>query len=819
MSEHRLPGIQAMSAADDPARGEKISGPAVALFGQMALITLFSPELAEGWLPMAGMAGGVAGVAFWLWYRAGGRWFPLLFGLLTGLIGIAWSHLPVPPFPTAWINRPIYLEGLIVERQDRPDSVQIILDQGVVPAELNGLSAPVPIPGLVQMTLHLQEAITAIPGDRIRIQTRLKPVDSSHNPGGFDYALFQHRQGVLAFSSSRKPVEPIAVGVEWSWNRYRQTISRWIYQTLPPAEWGLIDALMVGKTGFLDEKLTEDLLVSGTFHLVAISGLQVGLVAGWSFFTLRLLLALCIPLSRHWDLKQPVALLTLFPTVAYAFLAGWSVSTQRATLMTGFLLLAIAIGRARQLWRVLIFSAMAILLYQPWQLFSPGFQLSFLSVIGLMFFMPLFQKGEGWKRHLIGLVMTTVVASMVTTPVTAYYFHRLSPMGLLANLLAVPWVSAICTPLGFLAIIGHEIYSPLGDLLLRWMGDSLEPYRLFIAWIGSLPGAWYRLPGPTLTGLSLSLSLCALAGLVGTVGWTRWRVVLFLLSWPALLWPRTLPPDDQLHLAVLDVGQAQSVVLYTPHGGWSVFDSGGFVSPRFDPGEAFTSSYLWYRGVSHLNRVVISHPQMDHMAGVERVLRNFQVDSLWLGYFPEEEAKNGVYARLIARAEQLGVSVQRFRQPRVVEEGDARLTVLPPLPTEQGRNDNDRCLVVEIAFNEQRFLIMGDATARTEKWLLAQQAVRPLTMLLAPHHGSKTSSSLPFVRASHPRHVVFSAGRYNSYHHPNPLIVERWQAAQAQLWRTDQQGAILLQSDGRTVQVKAVAESNGFLADRLGISF
>ncbi|MBF0460696.1 MAG: DNA internalization-related competence protein ComEC/Rec2 [Magnetococcales bacterium] len=797
---------------------EKISGPALALFCQIAVITLCSPELADGWLPMTGMAWLVAGVSFWLWRSRNTSLFPALFGLLLGVASMAWQQRPLPPFPTALTNQAIFLEGMVVERQDRPDSVQLILDRAVAPAGINPLPAPVPIPGQVQMTLHVQEPITAIPGDWVRIHTHLKPVDSTRNPGGFDYARFQHQQGILAFGSSRKPVERVTPAVEWSWNRYRQTLSQWIADQLPTTERGLVEALMVGKTGFLDEKLTEDLVVSGTFHLVAISGLQVGLVAGWSFFALRLLLVVCLPLSRRWDIKQPVALLTLVPTVAYAFLAGWSISTQRATLMTSFLLLAIAVGRTRQLWRVLTFAAMVLLTYQPWQLFAPGFQLSFLSVIGLMFFMPLFQKGRGWRNHAIGLVMTTVVASAITTPWTAYYFHRLTPHGLLANLLAVPWVSVICTPLGFLAIIAHELYPPLGDWLLHGMGESLEPYRLFIAWIGTLPGAWYRLPGPSLTGLAFWLGLCTLAGLVGMAGMTRWRIVLFLLAWPTLWWPRSAPPADQLHLAILDVGQAQSVVLYTPHGGWSVFDSGGFVSPRFDPGEAFTSSYLWHLGVRHLNRIAVSHPQMDHMAGVERLLRNFQVDSLWLGDFPEAEEHNAVYARLIAQAEKQGVAVQRIRQRVTTTDGDAQITVLPPLPGET-RDDNDRSLVIEITYAGQRFLIPGDATARTEQWLLALQAIQPLTVLVAPHHGSKTSSTPAFVRASHPEHVAFSVGLYNSYHHPSPQVLQRWQDAAARIWRTDQQGAILFQSDGEHLHIKVAAEAEGSLWERLGRLF
>ncbi|MBF0160740.1 MAG: DNA internalization-related competence protein ComEC/Rec2 [Magnetococcales bacterium] len=798
---------------------ENISGPVVALYCQIATLCLLFPEWEGEWLSMAGIAGIVAGASILLWRRRGGGWSPIVFGISTGLLAIACQQLPASPFPTELINQPATLQGWIVERQDRPDSVQLLLEEGVVTATLHPLPVPVAIPGLIQITLRGEAALTALPGDQVRLRTRLKPVESTDNPGAFDYARFQRQQGIQAQGFSNQAVEWLASATGWHWNRYRQQLSQWIAQTVSPSERGLVEALMVGKTGFLGAQVTEDLMVSGTYHLVAISGLQVGLVAGWSFFIARFLLALCIPLSRQWDVKRPAALLALPPTVAYAILAGWSISTQRATWMAGFLLVAIAVGRARQLWRVLAMAALAILTCQPWQLFSAGFQLSFLSVVGLLYFMPLLPTGRGWWRPLLGLLAVTVVASLVTTPVAAHYFHRLSPYGLPANLLAVPWVSVVSTPLGLLAMLGHALYPPLGDGLLQWMGESLEPYRLLIAWISALPGAWSRVAGPSLLGLALALGLSALAGLAGMAGKPRWRLPLFFLAWPALFWPHAAPPADELHLAVLDVGQAQSVVLYTPQGGWSVLDAGGFVSPRFNPGEAFTSAYLWHRGVQRLNRVVVSHPQLDHMAGVEQLLRNFQVETLWLGVFPEAEADNSTYASLIARAERQGVAIRRIAQGFSVEEGDARITVLPPLPAERAKSDNDRSLVVEIAFGEQRYLIPGDATARTEKWLLSQRAIQPLTMVLAPHHGSKTSSSSAFVQTSRPQHVVFSAGRYNPHRHPYFQVVQRWHASGARLWRTDQQGAILLQSDGRNLQVKAATTPRVSLAERLKALF
>ena len=783
-----------------------VSGPAVALYCLMAVITLFSPELEEDYLPLSGIVVSLALVSIILRQRMGGGFFSGIFGVIAGLAVMGWQQMPTPLFPTELQNGAVFFEGVVLDRRDRHDSIQLILDRGVVPSGQDNILEAIQIPGRVQITVYQKQTLLAIPGDRVRIFARLKSIKSLRNPGGFDYARFQRQQGILISGYSKKPVLIIEPALERGWNRYRQTISQWIINVLPREEQGLAEALMVGKRGLLDGMQKEQLIVSGTIHLVAISGMHLGIVAGWSFFLLRFLLVLGMPFSRHFDVKKPAAMLAVFPTLVYAFLAGWSVPTQRATTMVCLLLFAVAAGRFHQTWRVLSMAAIVVLLYQPMQLFSAGFQLSFLSVVGLLYFLPLFRQGKGWRKKMLGILLVSLVTMVVIFPVITYHFHRVTPYGLLANLLAVPWVSFVSVPLGLLALWAHEIYPALGDLLLQGMGYSLEMFRLGIAWISTLPGAWQRLPGPALLGMALSLGCWALAGLLGMAGMTRWRIVLFVAAFPAFFWPRSIPPVEQLHLAVLDVGQAQSVVLYIPNGGWSVVDAGGWSSSRYNVGEAVISAYLWHYGVQHLNRVIISHPQRDHMAGAERLLRNFKVDSLWLGEFPEEERENSKYKRIIARAEQEGVQIRWISHGLQIEEGDATVTVFPSLPREQTTNDNDRSMAVEVAFAGQRFFMPGDATARTEKWLLDQHVIQPLTVLLAPHHGSKNSSTPAFVQASHPQHIVFSVGYRNSYRHPHPQVVQRWSAMGTHIWRTDQHGAIVFSSDGKNLQVKVAVK-------------
>ena len=767
------------------------------------MIVLLTAEPVENRVVVGTVSIIVTLFAFFFRKAGGGGSAPLFLGIVAGMATLYWHALPTP-IPDHLLNKTVTLDGLITDREDRYDSTSFLMEQGVILPEKNHL------PGTIKIILNPYQHLTPshvmiTPGTRVRFKARLRRMTSFSNPGGLDYAANQRQQGIQIMAIPKSPLILIKPTIKQSWNGIRYAVSEWISKTLPDNQQGLAQALMVGKRGGLDSETREHLMVSGTIHLVAISGLHLGLVATGCFLIFRMVLVLCWPLSNRFDVKPIAAGLSIVPMFLYAFLAGWSISTQRAAIMVGLFLLAVALGRSRQIWRVLSLAASIILLHQPSALFSAGFQLSFLAVAGLIFFLPDDFQGHGWRKKVLVIVLSTLVASLVTAPIAAYHFHRAAPYGLMANLLAVPGISFVSIPLSLSALLTQPIHPGLGDFLLQLSGYSLELFQKWIVFTSSLPGASQRLAGPSWIGLVLSCGLFALAGMMTQ---SLWRWFCLLLIFPALLWPHHSPPKDQLHLAVLDVGQAQSVVVHQPGGDWSIVDVGSGLSSYFNLGERVTSNYLWYYGVQRLKRIVISHPQQDHMGGVERVLRNFKVDNLWLGDFPLEEMDNARYYDLINLAENQGVDVRRFRHSFQQQEERVRWRILPPLLYENSKNHNDRSLVVEIGIGNHRFLLPGDATSNTEKWLLSQKTIKPVTMVLAPHHGSKSSSSFNFVQATHPKHLVFSVGLNNRHHHPHPKVVKIWKNSGSTLWRTDQNGAVVFQSDGQTVTVTVAKKPN-----------
>ncbi|MEO5333816.1 MAG: DNA internalization-related competence protein ComEC/Rec2 [Magnetococcus sp. YQC-5] len=730
--------------------------------------------------------------AWWTRFREGeSRWLVPL-GLLWGVI-MVWSHQTViPNLPPEMVRQKVIIQGVVTDREDRKDSQLLILDEVV--------SGTWHASGRVRVTFSRQRT-TVMPGDRVRIPVRLRPLSGYRNPGGFDYRTFLLEQGVMATGSATGPVEKIGSTQAWFWNRWRQEISDWIAVTLPVSQRGLGEALLVGKRGHLESDLLDALFVSGTFHLVAISGLHLTLVGGTVFFLVRLGLTLIPPLSRRWDMKRAAALVSLGPVLCYCYLAGWSVSVQRAFIMVGLFLLSVVWQRRRQSWRILALSAIAVLSWQPSQLMNIGFQLSYLCVMVILFLVD-HLPAKTWKERVIWAVVSTVSIGLVLAPVELYSFNRFSPYGMIVNFFAIPWVGEFSTPLGLAGMVIHEFWPKGGDLLLGWMGWTLEIYRELIEWTLRQPGSWSRAAGPTLPGVALFLAAGVVAASIHRPGVWWWkRVVMTVVALLGLWWPREFVPDSLLRLIVLDVGQAMSMLLKMPGGGWSVVDAGGAVTPRFNIGEAVTSASLWHFGVKRLERVVVSHPQQDHMSGVVQLMRNFPVGSLWLTRMSISEREDHSAMDLLAAAERFRVPVRFFDGPQEIREGAGVLRILPPLQSKRAVKLNDRSLVVEIVYGQHRFLLTGDMEKREEAWLVSQKALQPVTVLLAPHHGSLTSSSHAFVQAVHPEHVVFSVGQDNQWGFPKPEVVRRWREIGARLWRTDQDGAVSFHSDGMSLKI------------------
>ncbi|MBF0178459.1 MAG: DNA internalization-related competence protein ComEC/Rec2 [Magnetococcales bacterium] len=779
-----------------PTPNRPVANPALFLAWMLIGLIALLPDLASQRAELLAIAAIPALAACWS-RRDANPWPLALAGLVWGLCMVRFHPLVTPNLPEGVAGAKTVLQAVVADREDRDDSTLLLLDD-VRAGEWQAS-------GMVRLTFnkknHKAPLPSVLPGDRIEVPARLHHLSSFRNPGGFDYRAYLLEQGVIASGSANGPAVKIAETGAWRWNRWRQEISAWLAATLPASRLGLAEALLVGKRGHIDAALQDALFVSGTYHLISISGLHLSLVGGSLYFLFRLALVTILPLARRWDMKRPAALLTFLPLTAYAQLAGWSVPVQRSFIMVGMFLLAVAWQRQRQSWRVLTFAAIAVLTWQPDQLTNAGCQLSFLCVAVILYLLEHFPVKIWWQKVLWTLG-STVAVELATAPITLYSFHRLSPYGILANPLAIPLVGELATPLGLLALVARPFWTQGADALLVAMGWTLEWYRGLIEWTATLPGAWSRFAGPPLPGVVLYLAAGWVALALRRPGTWHWqRALLIGVAIAGLWWPRDFRAETLLRLIVLDVGQALSMVVKMPHGGWMVVDAGGVVTSRFNVGEGVTSAVLWHYGVERLERVVVSHPQHDHMSGVAAIMRNFPVGGLWMARVTTEELRDHSVNGLLAAAERERVPVRFFDAPTRFADGEGEIRILPPMPASNKTKLNDRSLVVELRHGRHRFLLTGDMESREESWLLAQNALTPVTMALVPHHGSLTSSTSAFVRMVRPEHAVVSVGRGNPWGFPKEAVTRRWEEAGARLWRTDRDGAVMFASDGEQLTI------------------
>ncbi|MBF0620748.1 MAG: DNA internalization-related competence protein ComEC/Rec2 [Magnetococcales bacterium] len=729
----------------------------------------------------------------------------------------------------------VTLTATLADITYRPDSNRLILEHVHIDD-----GPKIPASNRILLSDYRRN-VNPIPGTRLKVKARISSGAGFQNPNGFDYVSWLRKQRVVATGYLvGKPVE-LGMVDGYTIARFRQNISQLMTRWVPEPVVGLTEALMIGKRGRLDMSDREALHAAGVFHLMAISGLHVGLVAAWSFFIIRFMLTLIVPLSRGRDLKGAAALISLIPVLLFGALSGWSLATQRAVMMTVMILIAVAVRRRSQTVRGLMIAAIVLLVIHPDELFQAGFQLSFVAVGFLILFWR-FLQNQGWLqrpenaveretdtwynrllRLLVVMILTTMMVDFATSIVAVHHFNRLAPYGPLMNLWAIPWVSFVSVPLGLLSLLSYGLSETISGWLMGMAAYSLW----LVGWVAELivdwPGGWWRLPGPSAIGAILAV--LALAGLIGStkkaatteesateIGNTKAGVNMMRLGFLILLiiglsWDRDGPPDDRLQVTVMDVGQAQSIIWHMPGDGWTVLDAGGPVTPRFNVGEGILSKHLWQQGSSKIKRIIISHPQWDHMAGVHRLLRNFEVESLWIGFFPEQECDKPAYQAVLTLAKQRGVEIRRvFRGDQVVSENGYQLRVHhPPKGFEGGVND--RSLVIGLKMGAVDMLFAGDVEKGAEADMLARGELKPVDIVVAPHHGSRTSSYPNTVAALQPKHVIFSTGRGNRFGFPKQAVVERWQKVGATGWNTGQDGAITIQTDGNQIWINLQNDS------------
>ncbi|MCG6880843.1 MAG: DNA internalization-related competence protein ComEC/Rec2, partial [Deltaproteobacteria bacterium] len=558
----------------------------------------------------------------------------------------------------------------------------------------------------------------------------------------------------------------------------------------------LFRALILGERQAIDRNLRETFNRSGLGHVLAVSGLHIGLVAWAAFWLFNWGLSRSYRLLLLTDIRKWSALLTCFPVVAYTLLAGCRVSSERAMIMVLAYLFSIILGKEKDVWSTFSLAGLIILFLDPGALFTPSFQLSFVAVTGILWLTPPILKRLGvWTdglseyrsrgrsafTYVTGLAAVSFCALYFLLPLTVYYFHRIPLVSLPANLSTIPILGLWVLPWGLLSVLLLPFSPQVAALLLHVSAWGLDIMMGVVAFWSSFPWAsiWMVTPGFFETGLFYSLTFFAFFAFQKK--WARMGLaaIVFLTVMDVAFWVHRVSFNQDLEVVFLDVGKGNAALVCLPDGKTMMIDGGGFSNNRFDVGKMVIAPFLWHRKIRTVNYLVLTHPQADHMNGLRFITEAFHPEQFW---YNGDQVETRSFKNLMAALDKQDVHIKEPAQlSDKIRLNGAEIEVLHPEPgirindmPLEGKDLNNRSMVLKITFAGVSILFPGDIEDEGEKRLLRRVGARVRSdILLSPHHGSRTSSSEAFLKMVAPEICVISSGedRYNRF--PDPLVLKR----------------------------------------------
>jgi competence protein ComEC len=697
----------------------------------------------------------------------------------------------------------------------RPGKTRLLLEVTAVRRGVNWRPAEGRLLVTVRTVQHAWQR-----GDRLEAMVEPRQPRNFGNPGEFDFAGFLARRGIYAtaFASSDAAWErtPAVAGVGTAFESWRDRIAQTLEASLDPTTAAIVGALLIGDAIALPADVRDRYARAGVSHVLSISGLHVGLVAGAAYALLRWLLGRSERALLSASVPKLAMAISLLPLAFYSAIAGANVATLRAELMGLLVVAAVLLDRPRDWLAPLAAAALAISLSAPGALAEISFQLSFVAVLAIVLGgPPIVRWWSAWEEaHLVRLrgahwrwirwvvlsQAVTACAMLGTAPLTAWHFNQVSLIAFVANPLVVPLLGLVCVGGGLVAAVAVVLAPRVAAMLFQAVGLLVRVADWVVRLCASLPGASLHVITPSL--LELTLLYGALGGLLLPRWWRRIVLSLCLsgLSLDLALAAQQRYTRDSLQITFVSVGQGDCAVIEFPGSAVMVIDGGG-LSGDFDVGRMVVAPFLWRRRIGHVDTLVLSHPDFDHYGGLTFLAGAFDPEAFWwnggVAHGPRYEA----LWRTLREAGVRGVIVRDgFR--RTI--GGVEVYALHP-GEGLSAGDNDSSLTLRLRYGPTTVLFPGDLEAEGERALLEAHGgeVRS-TLLKAPHHGSRTSSSPAFLDAVAPEIAIVSAGSNNRFGFPHQAVLERYRERNVELWRTDRDGAVTVRIavDG-TIQITA----------------
>ena len=715
--------------------------------------------------------------------------------------------------------------------------------------------------GLVLLTLNGSPPAELKPGEHFLVKTKISTVNTFSTPGSFNYKKHLANQSIflkgwIEFPGNILKIQTVKSeaifftisSLLYFPERIRQHIANFIDNTLSQPSRGLYKAILIGDRNSISPSVLESFTNAGCIHILAISGMHMGLLAIIIITVITWLLKRSTWFLLYTNVQKIAISVALVPLTTYALIAGFNIPVLRALLMTIIFIFAIIFNRPGNLLNHILLAAFFILAWKPAAIFSASFQLSFSAVISIALVYPLllaifFQNHRDSLsgiskfdsvtesslsenkavfsakvlKWLLAAIILTTAAMLGTLPLLLFHFNRISLVAPLSNLLVEPLICSWSLIVGIIACLIIPL-SPGAAVFLFKMGSfGLTFSEKICVFFAGMPFASLRLSTPSPMEITFYYIFLLSTVMIFHLQKTRKHLAVFiaifslfcLLTTPAIS-KITARLSVSTSVSILDIGHGLAIVLQLPHNKNILIDGGGAVSDNFNIGERVIGPFLWKKKINSLDSVVISHPHADHYNGLAFILANFQPQTLWVNGMPGNDPE---YKELLKLAGRLNIKIKVPQTDEVLfQDNSTRLQcvhngVPPEFRSKKGQiafltqklDTNDMSLVLKFETGDTSFLFPADISAAMAKTLVSEKRNLQADILLAPHHGSKSSMSFDFIKAVEPEYIAISAGRNNLFNFPDKAFFELEQKG-IQIVTTGRDGTLIFTGkEGKTL--------------------
>jgi competence protein ComEC len=707
--------------------------------------------------------------------------------------------------PDEWQSRDIEVIGVVAEL---PRNGQQGLRFGFDVEKI--LTPQASVPPHIYLSTYYEKPATPLAlhaGERWRLTLRLKQPHGSSNPHGSDFEVWALENNVRAVGYLNNKADNVrlaalADGFNYRIETWRETVRDKFNATLGSAPYaGVLSALTIGDQSSISQAQWQVFTRTGVNHLMSISGLHITMLASLGFALTYWLWRRSTRLTLFLPARKAAALIALLVAFGYALLSGFAVPAQRTVYMVAAVAAALWLNRNFSLGQILSIALLGVLIPDPWAVLSPGFWLSFGAVALILYVTANRLKPEHWLVE-YGKVQWAMTIGLI--PMLLALFQQVSLVSPIANAFAIPLVSLVVVPLALLGAV-LPLDAPL------WLAHSVMGWTMvLLEWLNSLPQAVWTQHAPPPWSI--------VAGMLGVL-WillprgfpARWLGFLLLL--PMFLNAPESPAQGSVRLIIFDVGQGLAVAAQTQHHAL-LYDTGPDFSDGADSGNRILIPSLRAMGISKLDGLILTHDDTDHTGGAASVMQAMPIG--WLSSsLPDGHP---LIKQLAIRQSQQTtlakslVMLQPAADKRRCTDGQSwqwdgvQFEILHPdsasYAAEKIRKNNRGC-VLRISIGNRHILLAADIEKESEQQLLKEHTDKlPATLLVVPHHGSKTSSTDEFIAAVRPGYAVFTVGYLNRFGHPKQEVVQRYADSGSTLLRSDMDGAILVEMNAQGLQVE-----------------